>query len=284
MADSKAPEKLYFDSIKEMREGFLAEYTPPWAGASFAMLELVFLKVTDPESIAVDMEAEATRWLSRYPTPVMVMAFDGTEGVICIEPHRQQDYLTAWISQTGTPELSWKSGDLDEYLKANPARNDLREIYRDVPFKTELDVKNNADKYIKERRQQNITLKIIFVLWLAIIPATVAIFEYFGPRWLETLVLSYTLWKAYRAGRKLLGHYKPSKREQEKAEEEQKKRHYYYHCERNPAGFLRLKSENFNADARERVRVEAERVASTVPNASANSKRNSSGSGNAVLN
>ena len=39
--------------------------------------------------------------------------------------------------------------------------------------------------------------------------------------------------------------------------------HYFYHCERNPDGFMRLKSENFRDDARERVRQEAEELRST---------------------
>ena len=59
---------------------------------------------------------------------------------------------------------------------------------------------------------------------------------------------------------KHFGWIKPSKRRLEKDEESQKKEHYFYHCERNPAGFNRLKIENFQRDAIERTRKEAEMI------------------------
>jgi hypothetical protein len=36
--------------------------------------------------------------------------------------------------------------------------------------------------------------------------------------------------------------------------------HYFYHCERNPEAFNRLKFENFERDAIERTRDEAEAI------------------------
>ena len=34
--------------------------------------------------------------------------------------------------------------------------------------------------------------------------------------------------------------------------------HYFYHCERNPEGFMRLKVENFEREAKERTLKEVE--------------------------
>jgi hypothetical protein len=34
--------------------------------------------------------------------------------------------------------------------------------------------------------------------------------------------------------------------------------HYFYHCERNPDGFARLKVENFEREAKERILKEVE--------------------------
>lgn len=45
-----------------------------------------------------------------------------------------------------------------------------------------------------------------------------------------------------------MGHKKPSPRELEKVERDRKMAHYYYHCERNPAGFARIKVENLEKD------------------------------------
>jgi len=54
---------------------------------------------------------------------------------------------------------------------------------------------------------------------------------------------------------------KRSPAELAEAKKKSKMEHYYYHCERNPAGFLRLKGENFESDSRERVRKEADELA-----------------------
>ncbi|MCC5960053.1 MAG: hypothetical protein JJU08_12015 [Rhodobacteraceae bacterium] len=48
------------------------------------------------------------------------------------------------------------------------------------------------------------------------------------------------------------------------AEKKRKMEHYFYHCERNPAGFWRLKSENFESDKRERVRKEADELSNKL--------------------
>jgi hypothetical protein len=37
--------------------------------------------------------------------------------------------------------------------------------------------------------------------------------------------------------------------------------HYFYHCERNPAGFARLKMENFEKDISEHTRREVDELA-----------------------
>jgi len=75
---------------------------------------------------------------------------------------------------------------------------------------------------------------------------------------LAIAVLLYSLSQAFRTARKLFWHLEPSKSEKEKAEKELTMGHYYYHCERNPEGFARLKVENFEREARERIVKEAE--------------------------
>jgi hypothetical protein len=57
-----------------------------------------------------------------------------------------------------------------------------------------------------------------------------------------------------------MGWLKPSKRKKERAAEEQRMKHYFYHCERNPAGFARLKRENFERELAEKTKAEAARV------------------------
>jgi len=56
---------------------------------------------------------------------------------------------------------------------------------------------------------------------------------------------------------------KPSQREKQEAERNLKMSHYFYHCERNPEGFNRLKIENFEREAIEGTRKEAEELRKT---------------------
>ncbi len=53
----------------------------------------------------------------------------------------------------------------------------------------------------------------------------------------------YSLYKIIRRFLKLKGY--KTKHEKDEEQKMNKMRHYFYHCERNPEGFLRLKSENY---------------------------------------
>jgi hypothetical protein len=100
-------------------------------------------------------------------------------------------------------------------------------------------------------------LRLILVAWLALFPAIWAVYEYFGPSWVGFAILMFTLWKAFKTGLIMVGRAKPSKAAQAKMEKERKMQHYFYHCELNPTGFARLKSENFEGDLRQKTLSEA---------------------------
>jgi hypothetical protein len=89
----------------------------------------------------------------------------------------------------------------------------------------------------------------------------IAVFEYLGPEWVGLVALLYVLWKALHAGMKLYGFSRPSAKEEREAERTRKMEHYFYHCELNPEGFGRLKTENFERDARKRTQAEAAQLA-----------------------
>ena len=109
---------------------------------------------------------------------------------------------------------------------------------------------NKAVAYAKQKRKQNFVLKLIFVLWLAVIPAVWTIIEYLGPDWLARLVLIYVLVKTTIAGLRVTGHIKLSAKARKDAEEKRLKNHHHYHCTINPSGFSRLKAENFDDEIR----------------------------------
>lgn len=251
-------EILHFDLIKEDRDSYFVEYQPPVSNSPFATLNLVYPESYDLGSVADIMEAEVAHWLTRYPVPIMAWAYDAAEN--SIRPHGDADggLLVGWYAPgTATLTHAWKVEGLPPFLNDTTNLPDLRTIYKDVPFRTDAEVKANANQEWTKTRKQNLTLKVILAIWLAAIPTAWAIIQYLGPEWLAIAVLLYSLWQAFRTARKLFWRVEPSKSEKEKAEKELKMGHYFYHCERNPEGFARLKVENFEREAKERVLKEA---------------------------
>jgi len=59
---------------------------------------------------------------------------------------------------------------------------------------------------------------------------------------------------------KMLAYVGRSEREKHKDAEELRMQHHHYHCERNPEGFMRLKAENFERDAREETHRETDEL------------------------
>jgi hypothetical protein len=171
---------------------------------------------------------------------------------------RTTDCSSEYAPGTGTLTYAWKVEELPPFLNDTINLPDWRTIYKDVPFRTDAEVKANANREWLKIRKQNLILKVILALWLAAYPAAWAIVQYLGPEWLAVAVLLYSLWQAFRTARKLFWRVEPSKSEKEKAEKELKMGHYFYHCERNPEGFARLKVENFEREAKERILKEAE--------------------------
>jgi hypothetical protein len=252
-------EILYFDLIKEARGSYFVEYQPPVSNNPFATLNLVYPESYDLGSVADTMRAEVAHWLARYPVPIMAWAYDAAEN--SIRPHGDADdgLLVGWYAPgTATLTYSWKVKGLPSFLNDTTNLPDWRTIYKDVPFRTDAEIKAKANREWNKTRKQNLTLKVILAIWLAVIPAAWAIIQYLGPEWLAIAVLLYSLWQAFRTARKLFWRVEPSKSEKEKAEKELKMGHYFYHCERNPEGFARLKVENFEREAKERIRKEAE--------------------------
>lgn len=262
MSDGTAQDELFFEPLKEHRGAYFVEYQPPVPSVPLATLCLVFTEPVGSARAAALLEEETRRWIGRFPVPLMASALDEKEDLIAVHGNGAGGHLFAWFEpDAGEITLSSKAADLDAFLRANPAARNLREIYAYVPARTKEQVKADADKYAQERRRQNLLLKGLLALWLVIIPAGIALFEYFGPEWLGIIALTFSLWQAWRTWRKITGRSKPSRAEAERAEKDRKMRHYYYHCERNPLGFQKLMAENLREDLRQRTRHEAAELA-----------------------
>lgn len=255
-------EKLYFDSIKEHCGPYFVVYSPPIPDWSFATLSLTFPEDVPSAKAAQLMELELERWITRYPVPLMVTSFDASDSVIDPERSKENAHLVGWLNpETNKVESSWKLDDMTVFTGSWCAPSDWCTIYADVPYRTDTQVKANAEKSAQETRKQNRILKVILGFWLSVIPASLALIEFFGPEAIGFAVLVFSLWKAWRAWGKLQGHVKPSPRESEVLEKQRRMDDYFYHCERNPEGFLRLRSENLEKDIRERTLADAAELA-----------------------
>ncbi len=256
---------LYFDKIKEVRNGGFVEYNPPPNTYNFALLHLTLLNGSDPGTMAHLLEEETALWLTRFPAiPIMASVFDETGDLIYLTDVRPGSFLYAWTDGAQST-ITWDEAVFSAYTNAHPLDFDLRTIFPDVGCRTDAQVKAAANTHFAKIRTGNRILRWGFWLWVAVIPATWAVIEFLGPQWLGVLVLLYSLWKAFKEGQKVLGYHRPSKSEKEKSEKDRKKDHYYYHCERNPAGFTRLMCENLESDAKQRVLEEARKLGVSVP-------------------
>lgn len=252
-------ERLFFDTVKESREKYYVKYSPPNNETPFAILRLIFSQQADEEEAESSIREESNYWLDRYPVPIMASAWDVQGDRIKVP--ESDGYLYSWNSLS--PEeriLTWVPEEFDEFLKSFVPQTDLKTIFKDIPYKTHTEVRRNAREKAKERGRANRALKWVFIFWVSLIPAGFAIFEFFGPEWIGFIALIYALWEASQAYLKLTGRALLSEQEKTEAEKKQKMEHYYYHCERNPLGFLKLKSENFAEETKQQTQEEHARL------------------------
>lgn len=263
--------QLYFKKIEEARDNGFVEYYPAKIGDLFAALNLSFLGGTDPEHVAQEMERELDHWMTRFPVPLMVSSFDKTGDRISLEPARPGKCLLGY-RLNGKTVMHWGEKENDWFPDGPLTEATLRDVYREVPCETQEEV--GARVYADARRTRIgfRCIKTLLTLWLVVIPLAMAFLGFASPLW-GILVL---LWALGRGGYEFLrlwGWIGPSAREQEQAEKTRKMEHYYHHCEKNPEGFLRLKSENITRDAERGTLEEARALGVTVTGAGPGSGR-----------
>jgi hypothetical protein len=246
--------KIFFKSVKEDRAWYFVEYSPPDESARFATLDLVILDVEDKVKIAQAMESESQRWITRYPIPLMVSAFDATGSLIHLDPIKECNSLMAFQPKGQTAaSLSWRLLKNEELPDDGLNRDHLRRVYSDIPFKTSDDIERESKKHTR----MVLGVKWFFFFWAVIVPLTVLILDKLNV-WVGWIVFAFGLWKIVVEVLKRTGKWKKSPRQLDVEKEELEMRHHHHHCKRNPEAFQRLRSENFDREERERTRKEAE--------------------------
>jgi hypothetical protein len=242
-------ERLSFKSIKEDRSGYFVEYFPADGLSLFATLQIIIISDIELKAIKEIMEKEAEKWINRYPIPIMVTSFDKKEDVIYVNESRKNSHLIAWFNPTNNEIVThWKLVKNDQIPDDALDLKHLKETYHDLPYQTSQQIKDKADKNFKKHIRQNRFSIFVLLLWLTVIPATIAIWGWLNPV-VSFIALIYSLYKAFEQGSKLMGWKNTSKKELEKMEEEKLMKHHHYHCKINPEGFQRLVAENFEKEA-----------------------------------
>lgn len=258
-------DELRFDSLKEARDWYFLEYAPPIAGSPFAIVQLTILRDADADDharVALAMEEELPRWLQRYAVPVMVTSFDAAGDLICLEPEKPSSHLMGRRKDSSEIESVWGSF---ESTTLSPLSSDaLRAIYHDIPYRTGREITLENEKEQKRLIQGMKLWRLLLVLWLVVIPSGIAYLGFANPL-VGKLALAYSLLMALVQLLKIFGKWPQTKRAKEKADEDLAKDHHHYHCKRNPKGFNRLKTENFEREERERTLKEAKKIKNPCP-------------------
>ncbi len=247
------PEDILFGSVKEDRDWYFVEYSPPIANYRFSTLNLSVVDAQDAQTVAMAMESEVREWLSRYPVPIMATAFSGDGSVLSLTDVRPINNLMAWLEPAKPqPVLRWELVENDALPDIAMHQEFLREIFASFPSKTGREIQADVAKHVAS---QKFGWWIVFV-WAVMVPLGVAVLEWWSDL-LGLAVLGYAFVKAAIQVLRLTGHLPKTTRQREKEAEELKMRHHHYHCERNPAAFERLKADNFRLEEIERTKAEA---------------------------
>ncbi len=252
--------KYYFDEVKKDRGWYFVEYCPPMPSFRFATLNLV---ITDKDRIIDDvakaMENEARDWILKYPISIMVSSFDYKGDLIGLNNIHNCSHLISYIDPVSSEVLNkWELLKDEDIPDTAGDKNELLNIYKNFNYRTSDDLKKSSDKYLKERR---VGWYIVF-FWAVVLPAIVAVLEFYSPKWVAVIVLIFGLYKAAKKALELLGKVERSQKDIAKEDEQTKVQHHHYHCKQNPEGFLKLKLKNFECDAIERIKKENSEIKS----------------------
>lgn len=247
--------KVYRDEIKEGRDGYFVTYQPADARFPFASVDLVFPEGSiDRAQVARAMEAELEFWLKRYAVPAMVSAFDAKEDLIRVGRESSESHLMGYReARDGQIVQRWGLFKNDELPSEQADGEYLKNVYQNVPFRTQAAVHEAVER---ETRNTAKAARVI-ILFIVVVPVLIEIIS-LGVAWIGYILSGISITAGIYKAAKAFGWLKPSERAKAKADKERKMAHYYWHCERNPEAFNRLKIENFEREAIERTRKEAE--------------------------
>lgn len=259
MSQDILEEQIYFDYIKEKRDGYFITYHP---NRDFSSLNLIFVeKIPSQENIKELMLYELKLWIKKYPIYTSVHAYDDKESSLDIGDLFENS-LSGWIDEDERFRYTWK---IYKQPKINKKRTnaELIKLFSDIQYRTQSQINSKIDKQIKERILGHKIFRYVYFLWLGVIPLIWGLAQFFGPQLLTTIATIYCVWKFMI---NFIKTFFPDiwKEEPTDSEKTRLKDHYYYHCQMNPEGFDRLKSENFEREQKQKTQKEYEQLLSAT--------------------
>ena len=246
------------DDIKEGRNGYYVEYSPSSGKPYIATLTLTFEENFPKHEMRKAVEAEFDVWIRRYPVYLMASACDMKDNSIQLE-RIDFNHLFGFIdTSNGQVIKGWQLFNKDEIPDSILTDDYIDSVYQGLPFKTQEQFKQKEDCKIKKMKTGVMIIKI-FICCSAIIPVAIAVggLQYFI---IELITFLYCLLTAFVSIMKVFGKWPKSKYELQQEEINREKEHHYYHCKLNPAGFARLKAENFDNEQIKRNQQEFDKL------------------------
>jgi len=247
---------IVWEPILKGWSGYYVEYCPARTDNPQAFMNVVFTSPMPIGKVAEILEKEFVEWSRMYSVPLFAAALDEKEDTIRLSSIRSGDYIHGYYDPVADKlALHWEA--TGEPIPEHLTQPDhLKAVYSALAIKTTGEqCQKEVDAYVMQMR----ALKKFLYTWSFIRlfiwpPIKKFVYE-------VSLIGTFARLRAYgksvREWQMLTGQIKPSQKEIEESERKRIEAHWLHHCRKNPDGFVRIRTENFEQEAKERVRKEA---------------------------
>lgn len=237
---------IRYESIEEKRDGYYVVYSPVFTGREFAILNLNVYESKLSDQIKFIAENELEYWALKYKTPMMLMISNMTDEKWQTKDKLGHNFLLGYAKHKQVI-CYWDEYPESEKPEFNLSNDYLAKVYSGFSFTTYEEVVAQQKVEVKDRK----LLLVVLTLWACGIPALIAFFGWSNPV-VSFLALAYSWYIALHKGLALWGRKKKTEKDITKENEQLAKEHHHYHCQLNPEGFIKLKSENFKKQRKEK--------------------------------
>lgn len=237
---------IRYEDIEEKRDGYYVVYSPVFTGGEFAILKLNVYESELSDQIKAIAEKELEYWALKYKTPIMLMISNVTDEKWHTKDKVGHNFLLGY-AKSEQVICYWDEYPEFEKPEFNLSKDYLAKVYSELSFTTYEEVVDKQNIEVKGRK----LLLVVLTLWACVIPALIAFLGWSNPV-VSFLALAYSWYIAFQKGLALWGRKKKSEKDIAKEKEQLAKDHHHYHCQLNPEGFMRLKSENFKKQRKEK--------------------------------